>query len=48
MICCCSMAGTTACRTCSNNPFADLTHNGFNYVITPHTYSPELDELSKS
>ena len=22
-ICCCSLAGTAACRTCSNNPFAE-------------------------
>ena len=23
MVCCCALAGTKACRTCSNNPYAD-------------------------
>ena len=23
-VCCCSLAGTAACRSCSNNPYADF------------------------
>lgn len=38
MVCCCSLAGTAACRTCSNNPFVDLTHIGSNYTNT-YTYT---------
>lgn len=45
MVCCCSLAGTAACRTCSNNPFADLSHSGSNYVITTRTYPPEPDRI---
>lgn len=45
MVCCCSLAGTAACRTCFNNPFADLTHGGSNYVITTRTYPPESDRI---
>lgn len=35
--CCCSLAGTSACRTCPNNPNADF--NGVNkfYVTTDTT-----------
>lgn len=34
MTCCCSLAGTAACRTCPNNYFADLTHTRFNDTNT--------------
>lgn len=30
--CCCSLAGTPACRTCPNNPYADLTGANKFYV----------------
>lgn len=29
--CCCSMAGTAACRTCNNNPFAEKS-NSITYI----------------
>lgn len=35
MVCCCSLAGTAACRTCFNNPFAETKNSKtFNYTNT--------------
>ncbi len=42
MICCCSLAGTGACRTCFNNPDAKVKPviqywcNYCDSVLTPH------------
>ena len=44
MICCCDLAGTEACKTCSNNPFANLTYTEFNYTIPTYI---DLSELNK-
>lgn len=33
-ICCCSLAGTAACKTCSNNPFAETPPPVRTYTIT--------------
>lgn len=45
MICCCSLAGTVACKTCFNNPDADLTNIKSNYVIKTNIFSPELNKI---
>lgn len=34
MICCCSLAGTAACKTCNNNPDAEK-----NTYIDTNTYT---------
>lgn len=50
MTCCCSLAGTAACRACPNNPFADLTHTGFNtydYGSYEYIYN-RIDEKNKA
>ena len=32
--CCCSLAGTAACRTCSNNPFAETPPPVRTYTVS--------------
>lgn len=37
MICCCSMAGTAACKTCPNNYYAEPSYKKIEYNFTyPH------------
>ena len=32
--CCCSLAGTAACKTCSNNPFAETPPTVRTYAVS--------------
>ena len=34
VVCCCSLAGTAACRTCSNNPFAETPPPVRTYTVS--------------
>ena len=47
-ICCCSLAGTAACRTCFNNPDAEISPYK-TYITNTYTYTPntiEWDEFN--
>lgn len=38
MTCCCSLAGTAACRHCSNNYYADMENwDRYKIITLPHT-----------
>lgn len=47
-ICCCSLAGTAACRHCRNNPFATGIRS--NTITTDHTvvYWEAVDDILNS
>lgn len=48
MVCCCSLAGTKACRTCSNNYFAEEIKNPNTYNYTNYKYIQYPSEWKES